>query len=65
MILHTIIATDEVMMNQDLTPFECKCINGRMFEGKKTDKGFEISRLISTNPGDYLNKDFSPGSHIV
>lgn len=31
-------------------------------EGVKREDGFEVSRLISTDPHDYLDKRYAPGS---
>ena len=62
MLLYTIVAADEVMLDLNMPATELKIKDGRIFEGKKGENGFEISRLISSDPADYLNPGFSPGS---
>lgn len=62
MLLYTVVAADEVMLDLNMPSPELKIKNGRIFEGKKGKNGFEISRLISSDPADYLNPGFSPGS---
>ena len=65
MVLYTVVAADEVMLDLKLPIPELKMQNGRIFEGKNGKNGFEISRLISTDPADYLNPGFEPGSLLI
>ncbi len=62
MLLYTVVAADEVMLDLKIQQPELKIKDGRIFEGEKGENGFVISRLISTDPADYLNPGFSPGS---
>lgn len=65
MLLHTVVAADEVMLDAGVEPYEYRYIGKRIYEGRKTSDGFEISRLISTDPNDYLDESASPGSFIT
>lgn len=61
MILHTIIPYEGVFGNSQIETDE-------LYDGKfevicKDDKKY-ISRLISTNPQDFLNPDNSPGNEL-
>ena len=37
----------------------------RFIEMTKGDSGMEVSRLISTDPRDYLKAEYSPGSRFT
>lgn len=66
MLLHTVIAIDEIMLGADSKPnFEYKKIDGKVFMGENTESGFRIERMISTNPKDYLLMDYYPGKYLL
>lgn len=66
MVLHTIIDINDIMGYSvtDTKPNNhCyKNINGAVIEGTKTKNGILVNRIISTNPKDYLNKNYDIGS---
>ncbi|WMJ23284.1 YlzJ-like family protein [Paludicola sp. MB14-C6] len=65
MILHTIIDPMDVMNSPSANNF-CykKCVNGAIIEGTQDMNGIKINRIISTNPSDYLNKDYTLGNYL-
>lgn len=65
MILHTIIDPMEVLGNTPTNNY-CykKCVNGVIIEGTQDLNGIKINRVISTNPSDYLNKDYTLGNYL-
>lgn len=65
MILHTIIDEYDVLGNQNLNEYSYKNKNGAVFEGLKTNDGFVIQRVISTNPKDFLNSDYTYGNILL
>lgn len=62
MILWTVEPYDRIFPTE-LSKTVTMSISGGFLEGSMTQKGFSVSRLVSTNPKDYLNKEYSPG-HI-
>ena len=61
MILWTIEPVDRIFPTE-LSKTVTMSISGGFLEGSISPKGFSVSRLISTNPKDYLNKEYSPGN---
>jgi heptaprenylglyceryl phosphate synthase len=65
MILHTIIDPMDVMNNQAESNYCYKqCVNGVIVEGTQDLNGIKINRIISTNPSDYLNKNYTLGKYL-
>lgn len=65
MILHTIIDPLDVLGNPQTNSYCYKnCKNGMVIEGIQDANGIKINRIISTNPKDYLNKDYSLGNYL-
>lgn len=63
--LYTIVSPDEVMAMEPSDPrLETVRLGSRLFEGVRNQNGFIISRMISTNPSDYLNDCYSPGRRL-
>lgn len=65
MVLHTIMNEYEVLGEYNSAKYSYQNKNGITFEGLKTDKGFQIQRVISTNPKDYLNPDYTYGKFLL
>ncbi len=61
MLLHSIMMRDAIFPPEQS---ESSCIyqNGRWFEGSRQNGQFCISRVISTNPADYLR--YTPGQTL-
>lgn len=65
MVLHTIVALDDVFAPQQPLPqLEYKQIGSRFVQGVTSQQGFAVSRIISTDPADYLNPQYQIGSII-
>ncbi len=63
--LYTIVNPDEVLAMEPLEPaLETVRLGKRLFEGVRGKSGFVISRMISTDPFDYLNDRYSPGRRL-
>lgn len=63
--LYTIMPLEMVMNNlNENKKTETVFINGMMIEGVKCGEHMRITRIISSNPNDYLNNSFSPGSYV-
>ena len=63
--LYTIVSPDEVMAMEPSDPqLETVRLGSRLCEGVRSPNGFIISRMISTNPADYLNDCYSPGRRL-
>lgn len=60
MILWTIEPFDRIFPTE-LSKTVTMSIASGFLEGSMTPEGFSVSRLVSTNPKDYLNKEYSPG----
>ncbi len=60
MILHTTVPYDKIFETNGIVSHAINTTDG-ILEGKMTAKGFVVSRLISTNPGAYLDKRYTPG----
>lgn len=66
MILHTIMPIEKIMekIKYPRKKLITMNINGVILEGEKNGDYFKIHRVISSNPNDYMNKNFSPGKCI-
>lgn len=62
MILWTIEPFDRIFPTE-LSKTVTMNIASGFIEGNMTPEGFSVSRLVSTNPKDYLNEEYFPG-HI-
>ena len=63
MIIHSVTPIEYLIPPSKGPQMECMAcgVNG-FVEGRSTDTGFQVTRLISTNPQDYLDPRYSPGS---
>ena len=60
--IYSIIPYETVMNEEPAAPnSEWVSKNGRFFEVEKLGSEKYISRIVSTNPADYLNPAFAPG----
>ena len=65
MILHTILPMEEIFP-QKLPEIQLKRINGCLCECIQGETGrLTVSRLISTDPADYLRPEFFPGAQAI
>ncbi|MCI8441623.1 MAG: hypothetical protein HFG27_03710 [Provencibacterium sp.] len=62
MILHSVAPLSMLLPEQEQPPLETLPAGGALLEGRRTPEGFLVSRLISTNPADYLSARYMPGS---
>lgn len=63
--LYTILNLDDIFAGENTVPAsQTMQVGGRMFEGHREPEGFVISRMISTNPADYLDQRFFPGQKL-
>lgn len=64
MIFYTPVDVNQ-LFTQDLGPSMQQIeMNGMWIEGYTMDGQFIISKLISTNPNDYLNDTYQPGRNF-
>ena len=64
MILHSIIAMDDIFCKNSVNAPMYKEIDGGFLEVEGNEYGFQVKRLHSTNPNLYLNKNYQPYSKI-
>lgn len=62
MVLHTIVRLNDIFPQPDLPQFEYKKDDNRYIEGYRTKAGFVITRLMSTDPRDYLEHKYDSGN---
>lgn len=60
--LYTIVNLNDVFPQPQLPKFECKKEDNRYIEGYQTKGGFVITRLMSTDPRDYLDHKYDIGN---
>ncbi len=60
MILHSVAPLSALIPPDETPPSETISVRGTLLAGRRTPEGFAVSRVLSTNPADYLA--FSPGS---
>ncbi len=58
--LYTIINEADIF-HEEPHPRSYRCYGRLILEGTRSEKGFQIQRIISTNPADYLNKAWTSG----
>ncbi|MPM84052.1 hypothetical protein SDC9_131123 [bioreactor metagenome] len=62
MILHTVLSMEEVLAGREnIKAPQMAFQNGHMVE---MDEGGNLVRLISTDPSDYLDQKFFPGTPL-
>ena len=64
MLLYTIIPFDQIFPQECDMQIETRAINGGFVELLKTPEGFNVSRLISTDPRLFL-KGAAPGDKYL
>ena len=64
MILHSIIAMDDIFCKNSVNAPMYREIEGGFIEIEDNDCGFQVKRLHSTNPSLYLKKDYQPYTKI-
>lgn len=62
MILHSVAPLSLLLEPDETPPPETITVRGALLAGRRTPEGFAVSRVLSTNPRDYLV--FSPGSTL-
>ena len=60
MILHSVAPLPMLLEPEEAPPPETRTVRGVLLAGHRTPEGFAVSRVLSSNPRDYLT--FSPGS---
>lgn len=65
MILHTILDPMEIFYEEKNLKYCYKKVDKCMLEGVKyNNENICLSRIISTNPKDYLNPEWTPGTNV-
>lgn len=66
MILHTIVPYEQIFHTNDHNPGNemTVFVNNVQLVVRRQDDQWQITRLISTNPNDYLDKRYQPGQYI-
>lgn len=70
MILYTIYDPNAIFEYRDFNDRQASKfhneinIDGIMLEVSQSNKDYRVERIISTNPADYLNPRFQPGSLV-
>ena len=64
MILHSIIAMDDIFCKNSVNAPMYKEIDGGILEIDGNEGGYQIKRLHSTNPSLYLDKKYQPYNKI-
>lgn len=63
--LHTIVPLELIQglkLPKKRKPTEFMTINGVLLEGERNGDYFKITRVISSDPNSYMNKNISPGN---
>ncbi len=61
MVLHTIINEYDILQARNQIPLrKMQAVNGGLIEYTVTPLGKEVSRLITTDPNLYLNRNYLP-----
>lgn len=64
MVLYTPLHHEEIFPNEEKAN-ELKSYAGRQcYVKKQSDGSYELVRLLSTNPQDFLRNEFQPGSKL-
>lgn len=64
MLIHSFVPPEYLVDPPPAPALETVSQNGMVFEGVWDRQDFIVSRLISTNPADYLNPSFAPGGRL-
>ena len=66
MILHTIVPYEQIFHTNDDNPGNemTVFVNNVQLVVRRQDDQWQLTRLISTNPNDYLDKRYQPGQYI-
>lgn len=62
MLIHSIVPYEQMFDTKPLSKQRYEKISGGCLELTQSGKEEYISRIISTNPADYLNPLYAPGS---
>ncbi len=62
--LYTIVDIDEIFNCDKNYEYYYKKVDNCILQGVKCNKITTINRIISTNPKDYLNPDYSLGNRL-
>ena len=62
MLIHSIAPLPLLLPPDEEPRPETLSLSGALLEGRRTPQGFLVSRLLSTNPADYLCGRYAPGS---
>ena len=64
MILHSIIAMDDIFCKNSVNAPMYREIDGGFLEVEGDNDDYQVKRLYSTNPGLYLDKRYQPYNKI-
>lgn len=64
MIIHSVTPAELLLPPQEMPADDIYPFKGGYISGRSSADGFTISRIISTNPGVYLDKRYAPGQSI-
>ncbi len=62
MLIHSVTPLEYLMPPPPMGHMECMAFGGGYVQGYRTDKGLEVSRVISTDPAVYLDPQLQPGA---
>ncbi len=65
MMLYTIIDPQEIFLQQKNLKYSYKKVDNCILEGVQYNNDILISRIVSTNPKDYLNANYQLGTSMV
>lgn len=68
MILYTPLSSTDIFPYEDELSANCECVSyqGRSIYAEKKDSGsYELLQLLSTDPQDFLNSSFIPGTILA
>jgi len=61
-IIHSVTPVHYLCEHPEMPKLSIQQISGGYLEGYDTPRGFQASRLYSTNPALYLKNEYAPGS---
>lgn len=64
MFLYTTANIAEIFPDTTNTEYDCRKLHNSYIQGTVCNGKFTVCRLISTNPKEYLDPRFSPGSFL-
>lgn len=62
MIIHSIAPLSMLLPPDEAPPPETLPVGNALLVGRNTDRGFEVSSVVSTDPKAYLDGSLSPGT---